>query len=118
MGPSHLLAHHPSCKLRGLCSNICKGIDLSAHSRVFISVAGRLTGFNKVNNSKQPDHGGDVKAVLEEKQVHKAFKKASLDSIRGLSQCVLGHIIHRKESELFYFSHCVANQEPLTSSTF
>ena len=59
-----------------------------------------------------------MKAVLEEKQVCKAFKKANLDSIRGLSQCVLGHIIHRKESELFYFSHCVANQEPLTSSTF
>ena len=85
---------------------------------MFISAAGRLIGFNKVNNSKRPDHGGDVKAVLEEKQVCKAFKKTSLDSIRGLSQCVLGHIIHRKESELFYFSHCVANQEPLTSSTF
>ena len=85
---------------------------------MFISAAGRLIDFNKVNNSKRPDHGGDVKAVLGQKQVCKAFKKASLDSIRGLSQCVLGHIIHRKESELFYFSHCVANQEPLTSSTF
>ena len=85
---------------------------------MFISAAGRLIGFNKVNNSKRPDRGGDVKAVLEEKQVCKAFKKTSLDSIRGLSQCVLGHIIHRKESELFYFSHCVANQELLTSSTF
>ena len=85
---------------------------------MFISAAGRLIGFNKVNNSKRPDHGGDVKTVLEEKQVRKAFKKANLDSIRGLSQCMLGHIIHRKESELFYFSHCIANQEPLKSSTF
>ena len=55
---------------------------------MFISAAGRLIDFNKVNNSKQPDHGGDVKAVLGQKQVRKAFKKASLDSIRGLSQCV------------------------------
>ena len=66
---------------------------------MFRSAAGRLIDFNKVNNSKQPDHGGDVKPVLGKKQVCKAFKKASLDSIRGLSQCVLGHIIHRKESE-------------------
>ena len=85
---------------------------------MFISVAGRLVDFSKVNNSKRPDHGGDVKAILGQKQVCKAFKKASLDSTRCLSQCVLGHIIHRKEIELFYFSHCVANQEPLTSSTF
>ena len=86
---------------------------------MFLSAAGRLVDFNKVNNSKRHDPGSDVKAALgKKKQVCKAFKKASLDSIRGLSQCVLGHIIHRKESELFYFSHCIAKQESLTSSTF
>ena len=68
---------------------------------MFISAAGRLIDFNKVNNSKRPDHGGDVEAVLGKKQVRKAVKKPRLDSIKGLSQCVLGHIIHRKESELF-----------------
>ena len=58
---------------------------------MFICAAGRLIDFTKVNNSKRPDHGGDVKAIFEKKkkkQVCKAFKKASLDSIRGLSQCV------------------------------
>ena len=117
-GSFPLLAHRPPCKLRGLCINICKGIDLSEHRRALISAAGRLLGFNKVNNSKQTDHGGDVEAVLGRKQALKAFKKASLDPIRGLSQCVLGHIIYRKASELFCFSHYVANQELLTSSKF
>ena len=68
---------------------ICKGIDLNIHSRTLISAAGRLIGFNEVNNSKRTNHGGDVEDVLGKKQAHKAFKKASLDSIRGLSQCVL-----------------------------
>ena len=71
-----------------------------------------------MNNSKITNHGGDVEAVLGKKQICEAFKKVSLDTVRGLSQCVLGHIIHRKASELFYFSHCVANQEPLTSYKF
>ena len=48
-----------------------------------------IVAFNKVNNSKITKHGGDVEAVLGKKQAHKAFKKASLDSIRGLNQCVL-----------------------------
>ena len=60
-----------------------------------------IVAFNKVNNSKITKHGGDVEAVLGKKQVRETFKKVSLDSIRGLSQCMLGHTIHRKASELF-----------------
>ena len=63
---------------------------------MFISAAGRLIDFNKVNNSKRPDHGGDVKAVLGKKQVCKAFKKASLDCIRGLSRYVRTHYIQKR----------------------
>ena len=59
---------------------------MGRHSRTLISAAGRLIGFKEVNNSKRTNHGGDVEDVLGKKQAHKAFKKASLDSIRGLSQ--------------------------------
>ena len=42
---------------------------------MFISAAGRLIDFNKVNNSKRPDHEADVKAVFGEKTSSQSFQK-------------------------------------------
>ena len=52
---SPLQAHCPP-----VGTNICKGIDLSAHSRALISAAEGLVGFNKVNNRKVTNQGVNV----------------------------------------------------------
>ena len=89
-----------------MCRDICKGIDPSAHSRALISAAGRLVGFNKVNNSKVSNHGVDVDAVVAKASSCGFQKGQSRLHQRLQSACIRTHYSQKTIRVVLLQSFC------------